>query len=36
MLTYEEIVGGVLENPDFGIVGGKVQKCRAKKWAFIG
>ena len=31
MLTYKEIVTGVLENPDFGIVGGKVQKCRAKK-----
>lgn len=33
MLTYKEIVSGVLENPDFGIVGGKVQKCRAKKTA---
>lgn len=31
MLTYKEIVDGVLENPDFGIVGGKVQKSRAKK-----
>lgn len=31
MLTYKEIVAGILENPDFGIVGGKVQKCRAKK-----
>lgn len=33
MLTYEEIITGVLENPDFGIVGGKVQKSRAKKSA---
>lgn len=33
MLTYKEIVAGVLENPDFGIVGGKVQKSRAKKVA---
>lgn len=33
MLTYKEIVTGVLENPEFGIVGGKVQKCRAKKVA---
>lgn len=35
MLTYKEIIAGVLENPDFGIVGGKVQKCRAKKVAIF-
>lgn len=33
MLTYKEIVSGVLENSDFGIVAGKIQKERAKKVA---